>query len=134
MSDSERKLADEKERIEKDESVANHVSQVYYLLAGSSPTERMEKETARIRDDVNRLESASPAQISKPAVEKASRDLALTGGALIGTFIGFGSVMRFKGAIRVTAGSGLLVKWRRSGRWSPLVTASVRRIPSQLVE
>ncbi len=91
LQEMEKKIAEEKERRDKDESVVNHISQAYHLLAGTSPTQGMENQAAQMREDMNRLEAGAPPRISTPAFEQGMRQAYDTFGAVVGLVAGFGS-------------------------------------------
>lgn len=97
LHEVEKKIAEEKERRDKDESVVNHISQAYHLLAGTSPTQKMENQAAQIRDEVNRLEVGAPPRISTPAYEAGVRQGYGILRALGGSFLGFGAGHAFQG-------------------------------------
>lgn len=91
LKEVQSKIERENERRQKDKSVANHVSQAFHMLSGTSPTAELDKKAEALTEEVNQLEAGSPARIATPATESNQQNIKLTVGALVGTFLGFGS-------------------------------------------
>lgn len=110
------RIAEENERIDKDESVLNHAVQAYNLISGRSPTESLDREEEKLSNEIYEAETALPARLS---VNKYPYDdnmaVAINSlGALTGTVFGFG------------LGHVIQGRYKRAGwQWTVADTASI---------
>lgn len=96
VNDSRQK---EKERIEKDESVVNHVVQAYNLIAGRSPTQDLDDKAATLEGEVTGMRVGAPPRtaLAERADGQVTQDAL---GTFAGVFAGFGIGHAIQGRYR----------------------------------